>query len=782
MYFIFYFLIVILILVFILIQFFNILSHSTDKDYKKYFNLLLFVIVLSTVIGIVINVYSIIKNHNKVGVIGSKGIEGAQGNSGKKGYCNNKCGQKVCYLNVVEYANEVFREEVINLNGTEDKTSKIKNKYFLKKLNDICTSNDYFEILTREHEKKPTESKLIDYIKGIVKLWIQFLIQGHKETNGVQLKTVKEDNKGVNFLNKKNLKFDYIESYEPEVLKELKKYDIWRWGDDTIDIHRKKIIIKSDTLSHPDPDIAPLYIIKSNNYEPVYNAKSKTDVWDVKNCPYNQMGVNLDNPDNLEKCIHINENTYKKSYHNTWKQTEFFKPQELSLYNAKPYRSENKQIYYPVGSVWRGQNSYDKPNGANNTPESSSMCGDGHGKDKSSKHTNEGPEKETILVSGGDLKEPQNYELLWSSKTKCPECQIAQVQIFRPIAPPGYVSLGDVAVKYDPTYKSNNKKTTDDLNDLLQIRCIPEKYLRKLKLGNMVWRNNDFYYNKYSNYLNYTSKVAYKTNKQTAISLWDAGNSNSGEEIRNNYGVEIVEDGGYNLFRASQSYSLKPELDTYVLNDKYLLIGGGKAPKKLRFNLNNIASDFEESIDRYNTKKYFGKKPQMAILTNRDTEEALKTYEDNSDKYISPTNINGKPKKFYLVDDGSKRVNNGDKLEGEGNATEDKPDKYMLKTFNTDKNDYSACLYYNDNNVVMVKNKCSINSDSNKWIVKYDGNDKKQSIKERISIHPANNPIKKLINYYDQDGQNINKLVDADATVKYNWMYETPTKDTLPQQ
>ena len=118
----------------------------------------------------------------------------------------------------------------------------------------------------------------------------------------------------------------------------------------------------------------------------------------------------------------------------------------------------------------------------------------------------------------------------------------------------------------------------------------------------MVWRNNDFYYNKYSNYLNYTSKVAYKTNKQTAISLWDAGNSNSGEEIRNNYGVEIVEDGGYNLFRASQSYSLKPELDTYVLNDKYLLIGGGKAPKKLRFNLDNIANNFEELKDRYNTK------------------------------------------------------------------------------------------------------------------------------------------------------------------------------------
>ena len=721
---------------------------------------MLFVIVLSTVIGIIINVYAIIKNHHKVGDRGRRGIEGAQGKSGKKGYCNNKCGQKVCYLNVVEYANEVFRDI------TKEKNDTIKNKYFLKKLNDICTSNDYFEILTREHEKKPTESKLIDYIKGIIKLWIQFIIKG--DTDYFENEIPKTDNRGVNFLNKKNLKFDYIDTYEPEVLKELKKYDIWRWGDDTIDIQRKKIIIKSDTLSHPEPDIAPLYIIKSNNYEPVYNAKSKTDVWDVKNCPYNQMGVNLDNPDNLEKCIYINENTYKKTYHNTWKQTEFFKPQELSLYNAKPYRAENGQIYYPVGSVWRGQNSYDKPKGANNTPESSSMCGDGHGKDKLSKHTNKGPEKETILVSGGDLKAPENYELLWSSKTKCPECQITHVQLFRPIAPPGYVSLGDVAVKYNANYKSNNNKTTKELNELLQIRCIPEKYLRKLKLGNMVWRNNDFYYNKYSNYLNYTSKVAYKTNKQTAVSLWDAGNSNSGEEIRNNYGVEIVEDGGYNLFRASQSYSLKPELDTYVLNDKYLLIGGGKAPKKLRFNLDNIANNFEELKDRYNTKTYFGDKPQMAILTNIDTAEDIKN-NGISDSYLSIKNIKDKPKKFYLVDDGSPRYGT--------NA-----DKYMLKTFNTDKNDYSACLYYNDNNEVLVKNKCSINSDSNKWIVKYDDSSKIN----KISLHPfkETHKLKKLINYYDENGQNINKLVDAaDAdAAKYNWMYETPTSEELPQQ
>ena len=173
--FIFYFLIIILILLLILYQFFNILSYSSDKEYKKYFNILLFVIVLSTIIGVIINVYTIIKNHNKVGTMGSRGIEGRQGNAGKKGYCNNKCGQKVCYLNVVEYANEIFRKE------TDDNENTIKNKYFLKKLNDICTSNEYFEALTREHKKKPTEAKLIKYIKDIVDDWIFFIISVDKK-------------------------------------------------------------------------------------------------------------------------------------------------------------------------------------------------------------------------------------------------------------------------------------------------------------------------------------------------------------------------------------------------------------------------------------------------------------------------------------------------------------------------------------------------------------------------------------------------------------------------
>ena len=781
MYFLFYFLIVILILLFIIIQFFNIISQSTDSTYKKYINILLFVIVLSTVIGVVINMYTIIKNNNKTGNIGDKGIEGSQGDTGNKGRCGLKCGQKVCYLNVVQHANEIFKKEVKALGLVDNNNIKIINKYFLKKLNILCNSDEYFSVLTKEHKNKPSEVKLINYIKDIISKWIVLIINGHVDSNNEVIPIDKND--GKFFFESKNLKFEFLDTYNPNILKELKKYDIFNWGDPTI-IKRKKYIIKSDTLKHPSPDEARLYIVKSNNYKPVYNAKSKTDIWDAKKCPYNQLGVNMDNPDNLTKCIYINKNSYKKTYHNTWKTSEYYKPQELSLYIPLPFKNKNNQIFYPVGCVWRGQNNYNKPDHAITSPESSSFCGDGHGIGGTNQHTNKGPEKETILVSG-DVVSPEKYELIWSSKKKCPECQINHVQIYRPIAPTGYVALGDIAVSYISKRDTmTDSELKDDLDNETYVKCVPEDCVRKLKLGNKVWDNATFSYNKYSNYLNYTSKIPYKTNKQLGVSLWDGGNSNSGEEIKNNYGVELVENGGYNLFRTSKHTDIKPKMSAYILKQKCLMLGGGKSPKKISFNLDNITSPEEE---KYKTTDYFGEKPSMAILTNigdeSDETEAVSTTQTtipikNNDTSIY-NNIN-EPKRYYLVDDGNKRNKYYDSKKQDKDKTV--PDTYLIKTFNPEKNDFSSCLEYDSNyDNVKIKSYCSKNNKYNKWVVKYDvpnGNSDKVS-KTNMSIHPEKDQSYKLINYYDKHGKNINKLVKNDS--KRNWIYETVVSEKLPQ-
>ena len=773
MYFLFYFLIVILILLFIIIQFFNILTQSSDKEYKIYINILLFLVVLSTVLGIIINIYSIIKNHNKVGNMGDVGIEGEQGKEGSNGRCNSKCGQKVCYLNVVEYANEIFKKEVQILEKLDKPSEKkIINKYFLDKINNICNSDDYFAILTKEHKKKPNEQKLINYIKDIISKWIVLIIQGNLETinNKDTLKVT--DNEGVFFLTSKNLKFEYLDSYNPKIIFELKKYDIFNWGNSTI-IKRKKYTIKSDNLKHPKPDEARLYVVKSNNYKPIYNAQSKKDIWDVKKCPYNQLGVNMDNPDNLKKCIYINKNSYKKSYHNTWKSDEYFKPQELSLYMPLPFKNKNNQNFYPVGSVWRGQNNYDKPEYSTNLPESDSFCGDGQGLDQSNQHLNKGPEKETILVSG-DVVSPEKYKLIWSSKKKCPECQVTHVQLFRPIAPKGYQALGDVAVKYNNLYDSmTDQELKEALDNETHIKCVPKECVRKIKLGNKVWDNKDFSYNKYSNYLNYTSKIPYKTNKQLGVSLWDAGNSNSREEIKNNYGVELIENQGYNLFRVSQNTSIKPKMSSYIIKQQYLMLGDGKSPKKISFNFDKIKSKNPNTHERYNTTKYFGEKPPLAIISNNDT---------NVESSSSILNSVNNPKQYYLVDDNKKRnsYEDGKTIDKTRQKSVNVPDTYFIKTFNKDKNDFSSCLEYDSNfNNVKVSSSCNINSKYNKWVIDYENIDDNVT-KATISIHPELDQTKKLKNYYDEHSNNINLLVQNDNNK--NWIYETPVADKLPQK
>lgn len=776
MYYIFYFLILILVILFFLLQFFNILSQRNDKIYKTYFNLLIFLIVLSTLIGVIINIYMITKNHNKAGIIGNRGIIGAQGNSGKDGICDVKCGQKVCYLNVVEHANKKFKE-ITNGNYT------IKNKAFLKLLNTICNSDEYFATLTKRHKNKPTEIKLINYIKEIVSKWIIIIIlgTGNKDTtiDTSNPKNIKND--GIFFLTSKNLKLDYINQYSKAVFDEIKKYDIYRWGNNTINLKRKQYFIESSSLEHPSPDESRLYIMKTNNYTPVYSAKKKTDVWDATHCPYNQLGIKLDNPNNLEKCIYINQNTFTKTYHNTWKTNEYFKPQELSLYNVVPFKNKHGIIFYPVGSVWRGKNDISKPKNSVNLPESSTFCGDGHGKDNKLQHTNKGPEKETILVSG-DIKEPINYRLIWNSKLKCSECQINHVQIFRPIPPKDYVALGDVAVKYNSKYKSLNKDTTDELNKLLQIRCVPKECLRELKLGNRVWNNKDFYYNKYSNYLNYTSKVAYHSNRQIGVSLWDAGNSNSGEEIRNNYGVELEENGGYNLFRTSDNYSIKPKFSSYIIKQKYLMFGNGKAPAKIEFNLGKIKDKISPSnSDIYKTDHYFGEKPDMAILTNIKHDKSKPIY-----------NNANKPKKFYLIDDGSKR---------DSDTKPPKKDKYFIKTFNEEKNNYSSCLTYPEinskspNTIVLREpsNICSKNSLYNRWVVQSadaDATTGATGTSVNVIIRPIGDQEAstdttytdyKLVSRYDEYGKTINELIKDKSFDNPNWRYDTPVSSYLPK-
>ena len=566
------------------------------------------------------------------------------------------------------------------------------------------------------------------------------------------------------------------ENFNEKVLKEIQKYDIYNWTQDTI-IKRDTIYISTNNINPPTIDNlkSELYIMHTNNYDKVYDTSTKKDIWDIEYCGSNQMGKDRTNPNNLDKCVYINKRNQTKEYKNTWKNTLYNNSKELSLYNPKKYLNKlNNQIFYPVGTVWTGKiNPTNNPNGV-------------------------GPKKSTILVSG-NVKPPESYKKMWDSDSGCTKCHNNRTIILRPKAPKNYVSLGDVAIKIDKSEVNANlndselQKIIDEKLEKLEIMCVPKSCVIKKNIGYKVWDNRNVSYEEYNSYNNYTSKTPQVYQKQLNVSLWSAGASNCGEEFNNNYGIALDEDGGYNLFRISQILNEKPKLNSYIIKERCLQKNYGKTPinYELKYNLEN------PSKKRHDTNNLFGKKPKNALLTNyTKLNDNLNNYSIYNDKEQSI--------KYYLEDDLNKRK---EKENGNG---EFEPDTYFIKTFNYDKNDFSNCLVTDRFGNLFDSKNCDKNNKYHLWNVNYDDEHKDKatnSANVTLKTHAlvpkkdSNNKIipdedktnQCLIHYYDNLGNGINKLVDcddisglgkttSDSDIKFNWSYDTITKEELPKK
>ena len=804
--FVLYFIIFVIIVIFLFLQIFNIYNEKVEQGYEKYLNLLIYLVFLSTIIAIIINIVSFYKTHKKTGIPGPMGLRGRQGKQGSKGQCNVNCGRNICYISTTNYANSIFREKV------GDPTKKIKNRDFLKKINKICKSDQYMDVLVQKHKKKPTEHRLINYIKDIISEWMEIILHD----------VSKVDNKtkhGYIFLSQPNLKFKWLFTKDLETVKpestvistntagvgkykikvksysEIKHYDIWQWGEEQPTKKLTFEITMNDNLDKQIlPDKAQLYVMKSNNYTKVYDAYTNDDVWDIKNCPFNQMGPKRDNPNNLTKCIYTDPKKMKKQYENTWKEKEFNKPDEVSLYNSNTFKNDNNQLFYPVGSVWRGKNTDERLNNYEKYPHSLSKCGDGHGTQRNEKYNDKGPEKDTVLVSG-DVVPPKSYKKIWDSKKKCADCQVSATQIFRPIAPKGYQCLGDVVIPWtdDTTdiQKENQRKILDSLN----IRCVPKKCVREKSLGPKIWHNKNLNVKEYKDYISYTSNRPQFKNNQLPVSIWSAGNRNSGEEINNRYGIQLEENGGYNLFRTSPEYDIKPKDKTYVIKEECLLPARGKMPKPLEFNMSKLKDKHGNNNKlekKYTTEYYFKTKPQQAILTNFDSDFDTKLTGNYNNSVYSPEfnnnskiNKGGKRKRFYLVNDGTK------------NCDEKFPDTYFIKTYNEEKNDFSSCLKYDDvDEKIVISPVCDKRKKEYRWYLDYSGKDSEDASNKKVRVKSYSNH-KCLKNYYDINGDNINILVDCGERLKPAtaeteteeelkgsniWLYQTLIDQKLPNK
>tara|TARA_B100001057_G_scaffold500463_1_gene615673 strand:+ start:1974 stop:4247 length:2274 start_codon:yes stop_codon:yes gene_type:complete len=746
----------IIIFAVILFNLVKLLINPNQELYKKFLDAALYIIAFATLLNVLIATYSFVTTKDKIAKIGDKGMKGPSGEKGRDGICDDKCGQKVCYVSVIDHANKIFREKIESSNSEPNTTKplinhEIRNTYFKNKINNICSSKQYQDIITQKFKKRPNEDTLIKYLKKIIEEWVLLFLKFNPTDKD---KIV--DYYGVKFLKSKNLTPDLLDvdtddESKLSPLRTIEKYDIWGWSNDKLMVEPLVEKVTSQNIVFPTASEPELFIIKTNNYNRVYHSTMKKDKWSDSFCEYNQMGPDLTNPNNLKKCIYINPNNKLKEYKNTWKTDQYIEPSELSIYNVKMFKNKNNQIFYPLGSVWRGKVSDERSDYSKRLPKSQNKCGLGHGEDQSEFHTNKGPEKETILVSG-NVVDPVDYKMLWDSTVGCPECQESSnhIKIFRPIPPEGYICLGDVAGKTIEEVKA------------LKIKCVPENALRKFKLGPKVWQNKDVRFAKFDNYTNFANNKPYFHKKPISFTLWSAGASNVFEENKNNINIRIEDDGGYNLFRvnAGKGFTKKPSMSSYVIKQEYLMFGKGNSPRNLK--LQTKAS----SGDRYSDNAYFGIKPSGAVITN-----IQELGDENKNKSIN--NIENQPKRMYLIDDSKRRKDN-------------KPDTYFLKTYNENKNDFSSCVVTNFKSQVSITPKCDKNNKYHIWTVNHNTDDTTNT--ENVQLKSTgdfyNNNIltkdKCLTHYYNSLGKSVYELKNCDEIDK-NMRYDTFVKSKLPK-
>ena len=801
MYFVYYFIAGIVIFTFLLIKFLEIIFDK--RGYKntgnRLYAVLLFMVMVATFINILIAVTSYRSTINMAGNPGDKGIRGKRGAKGNKGQCKETCGQQVCYVDIIDHANDVFKREVTKLLSddasnpyrelvTKKKPDefKINNGFFLDKINSMCKSDQYQSIMLGKHPNKPTEKKLIEYLKGIVEEWVVYLV--NPENNGCLLgreynsnntpkcnsdalsdDKIENSNRGVRFLLESQYTIDTLNFTDRNTGKtlnpidELKKYDVWNWGEE-LKITPLKINKDIQDVKKPEPDQARLQIKKSNNYKWVFGTETKKDLWDDTNCDYNQMGADRTNPQNLTKCVFINKQNYLKDYVNTWKTDVYRKDQVMSLYNTESYKDpENKQVFYPVGSVWRGTETKTKPFGSARSPPSKNSCGFGHGSDAQKTANNEGPEKETLLVSG-DVKSPTKMNLIWDSEKGCKDCQVNHVKVYRPEAPKGYVCLGDYVKNGDSPVTST---------DLQNIKCVPKECVREKKIGNKFYDNKNVSYDKYDSYKKYIARTPNDSDNQLSASFWAAGVDNIGaaEEQKNLYGLEINSDDGYNLFRMGRGFR-KPNEKTYVIKEECLLPGGGSAPKHPFFDVEDYLKN-NDTDTRYDASEYFSKKPPFAVLTN------IETFTEENQSHL---NFENKRFRIYLMDDLNKRKDS-------------KSDTYFLRTFNPKKNDFSNYIVTDVTKKIKLTTIPDKNNKYHRWTVRTDTipssgnciNDENSEefnydvFLESYGLTKDGVPERALSQYYDTFGKSKFIFVDKTSSSVKNWKYSQMLKLPFPK-
>jgi len=289
---------------------------------------------------------------------------------------------------------------------------------------------------------------------------------------------------------------------------EMKKYDIFYWGMGKQ--YRPRII---DKCYNSINGVSP---VGGNDSGSILHV-SKTDLYDP-----------------------ITNDQFSGSY------------QRVSFWRAKQFTYKGA-VFYPVGDIAIG------PTRTGDNTRSRKRIGMIRYPYEST-----GPARETIIVSG-DVRGPVNYDLLWtnygwSSRNRR---KPTLFWVWRPIAPVGYIALGDViTTTADPPETGNNAP----------IRCVPLDLTVRLPAnGAVLWSSNG-------------SQVGSNLNLLGFVANTNGGYSSS------------ADNNAYNLFRGVVGYNTAiPESD---INGNFYYIDPAKYDTTFEIGKDNGVPDMGNDANR----------------------------------------------------------------------------------------------------------------------------------------------------------------------------------------
>ena len=225
------------------------LGLNTTNPVVRKIVLMLYLGTKATFFGYLLSDYFRENSDSKVPIAGEKGNRGLRGSSGEKAEeCDIvKCNLNVCDEKILNHVAEVYSNILKSRNKKGSKHYPLTNNFIKNKIKTLCRSPQLEKVLGKTDEKK-----VYAHIKDTWTKWIQIIL---KYENGEYFMETDylTDNDFDNLIETKdkiyNPNFNNNKPGTPSKGKEtpfdeLKKYDMWYWGEP--EAAKVKIVYKCD--------------------------------------------------------------------------------------------------------------------------------------------------------------------------------------------------------------------------------------------------------------------------------------------------------------------------------------------------------------------------------------------------------------------------------------------------------------------------------------------------------------------------------------------------------